>query len=376
MNAICPDLPTDAPCFSRPALTDEQQAAFDGVMERRGIGLDSGVDGSAGTGKTTLGAALMEALPEAVPVAPTGRAALNLGSKVGRAASTIHRLIYRPVTFKNDDGEEILRFVPRYEEPGALCGTDLILDERSMASEAMAADLKRTGARIISLGDSFQLQPVGGNPGFPDADFRLETVHRQALQSGVLRQALRVRAGKPYQTDGGDFQVGDSLNERLLAGADMLLCYKNTTRHAINDRLRAILGKSSHPRAGEPVLCLKNAIDYGISNGGVYILARDFRSRDRDIALLIDGEARVVPDVVFAGVERPPPKKGKKGKFDPIVSEFDFGYCLTVHKSQGSEWDNVLIIDEYTGWEHRQNWLYTAITRAARRVIIIKGFKP
>ena len=347
MGSHITDLPTDAPSVSRPALTDEQQAAFDGVMERRSIELDSGVDGSAGTGKTTLGAALMEALPEAVPVAPTGRAALNLGGKVGRAASTIHRLIYKPITFKSDDGEEILRFVPRYEGPGALCGTDLVVDERSMVSEAMAADLKRTGARIISLGDSFQLQPVGGDPGFPDADFRLETVHRQALQSAVLRQALRVRAGKPYQADGRDFQIGDTLNERLLAGADMLLCYRNATRHALNDRLRATLGKSGHPRAGEPVLCLKNAIDYGISNGGVYVLARDFRSRDRDISLVIDGEARVVPDVVFEGVERPPPKKAK---FDFIVSEFDYGYCLTVHKAQGSEWDNVIIIDEYTGW--------------------------
>jgi len=53
--------------------------------------------------------------------------------------------------------------------------------------------------------------------------------------------------------------------------------------------------------------------------------------------------------------------------------EFDFGYALTVHKSQGSQWDNVVLFDESGAFrEHRNRWLYTGITRAAEKLTIVK----
>ena len=66
--------------------------------------------------------------------------------------------------------------------------------------------------------------------------------------------------------------------------------------------------------------------------------------------------------------------RGKVGKKKLYFDSFDFGYCLTVHKAQGSEWGNVLLFEEISGYwddEYKRKWLYTAITRSNDRLLII-----
>ena len=90
-----------------------------------------------------------------------------------------------------------------------------------------------------------------------------------------------------------------------------------------------------HPQLGEPLVCLRNAPQYGIFNGGVYTLLRPFLSND------VDGVPVTVSNVRFDGVESAIPDNVQPTTY------FAFGYCMTVHKDQGSEWDSVILIDEY-----------------------------
>ena len=150
-----------------------------------------------------------------------------------------------------------------------------------------------------------------------------------------------------------------------MMSAGTILCWRNATRHRLNAKMRDLLGYHlPYPMAGESVLCLKNSHRHGIFNGAVYELTRNFEPDDAEIALLIDGAEIEVPRCAFVD-------GGSLEDYDDddFTSAFDFGYCLTVHKSQGSEWDKVLLIDENHKYDRRK-WCYTALTRAAKSIIV------
>ena len=106
-------------------------------------------------------------------------------------------------------------------------------------------------------------------------------IHRQALESPIIRQAHAVRDGGAYQPDTADFQVVRKAGDEQMMAADTILCWRNVTRHKVNARMRSLLGYNlPYPQAGEPVLCLKNAHRYGIFNGVTYELARNFEPDD------------------------------------------------------------------------------------------------
>jgi exodeoxyribonuclease V len=262
-------------------------------------------------------------------------------------------------------GKRILYF-QRVHSVGAMRGKVVLLDECSMIDAKTANDLLQSGAKIVAVGDPGQLPPVHGATFFNQPDITLTQIHRQALESPIIRQAHAVRENGGYQTDGADFQVVRKASDEQMMTADAILCWRNVTRHKVNSRMRSLLGYSlPYPQAGEPVLCLKNALRYGIFNGVTYELARNFLPDDDAIYLLMDGVEVEVPKCVF--VE----KGGSLDDYDDddFTSAFDFGYCLTVHKSQGSEWNKVLLIDENHKHERRR-WLYTGLTRAAKSIVV------
>ena len=251
-----------------------------------------------------------------------------------------------------------------------LTGALLLLDECSMINESMARDLIRTGAKIIACGDPGQLPPVEGKQFFNTPNMALKTIHRQALESPIIRQAHAVRQGQPYVGDGDAFRVAKhgELTATEKMDADIILCWTNATKRAINRHIRELRGFSMmpHPQPGEPILCLRNAPDYGIFNGAIYTLREPFMEGDTSIVLDVEGQRLRVDEVNFEGIKSGL-KPGQKA-----VTWFDFGYALTVHKAQGSEWSNVILIDEYRRREERKEWLYTGITRAANQITIIR----
>ena len=353
-------------------LSDEQTAAKNAAIAYiRSSRLEPFViNGLAGTGKTTLLASIAAEYPQAHLCTLTGKAASILRRKTGLPACTIHSAFYKLLDVRKDPvtGRRVPSFTRAYDEDGALAGGIILLDEHSMVSHEMALDLIRTGARIIACGDPGQLPPVKGVAFFSRADITLKTIHRQALESPIIRQAHRIRAGMPYETDGAGFQVFrrvPTADEYL--NADAVLCYTNRTRHAVNTHVRSLRGYwQTAPVAGETVICLRNVADYGIFNGATYLLEQDFVEGDTEIHINVEDEIVSVPRVEFEGV-----RSGLADDEEPLTS-FGYGYAMTVHKAQGSEWDRVLLIDEYRRAEHRREWLYTAVTRAADHITIVR----
>ena len=312
--------------------------------------------GYAGSGKSTILAALAREYPSMMLTAFTGKAASVLRRKVDLPVSTVHSAIYRFTGLDEDDQ-------PTFHPKGDRLPDRMIaIDECGFINTIIARDVLATGARVLACGDPGQLPPVSGSPFFTEADVTLTEIHRQALNSAVLRQAHQVRTAGRYEADGNDFRVVARAAPEDLLAADMLLCWRNRTRVRLNAKKRLLLGRSGFLRAGEPIMCLRNDHRVGVLNGAVYPLLADATSR----MVYVDGErgpVRVEPAIV----EGDP--SFERYRNDDDYTPFAPGYAATVHKAAGSEWNNVLVIDE--GAEDWQRHMYTAITRAAERCVVV-----
>jgi exodeoxyribonuclease-5 len=315
------------------------------------------LDGLAGTGKTTVAAALARRHSNASLLAPTGKAAAVLARKTRLPALTLHRLIYTPAT---DAAGNLIGFTTKWA-PGDLAGEVALLDEASMCGQRLAADLLATGIRVVAFGDPGQLPPVEEAPFFTTADVTLREIRRQAAGSSIIRQAHEVRAGRPYASEDANFQVIDRREAaRRTEWADVVLCWRNATRHRVNTfirRQRRGLPARALPQPGEPLMCLENHPS-GMMNGEIFTV------RDLDPArgiLLEDGPPGWIADPWFEWFGGKQPRRR---------AVFALGYAITTHKSQGSEWPRVMVLDEFTGAD-RARWLYTAITRASAAICVV-----
>lgn len=341
--------------------------------------------GFAGTGKTTLAKEMAADVKGDVLYACfTGKAALVLRKKGCVGATTIHSLIYKPI---EDADTGITKFVLNLDSPLAYAGL-LIVDEVSMVSEELARDLLSFGTRILVLGDPAQLPPVKGEGFFINAkpDVMLTEVHRQAADNPIIRMSMDVREGRGLQVGTyGDSrvirraEVGYSEMRSLAVGADQILCGTNKTRQGYNARIREIHGRagasaSHHPVPGERLVCLRNDREMGLLNGGLWEATKvsgargvlDIEVKSLDEPHLPHVEVRV-PEEFFYGQEKSLPWQELKR-----VQQFTYGYALTVHKSQGSSWGNVMLFDESSVFrEDATKHLYTGITRAAERITVV-----
>lgn len=334
--------------------------------------------GYAGTGKTTLARHLAEDIDGDVAFgAYTGKAALVMRSKGCTAATTIHAMIYRP---RGGDEEGPSFAINRQ---GSAAEADLIvIDECSMVDEELGRDLLSFGKKVLVLGDPAQLPPVKGGGFFTEAepDAMLTEVHRQAADDPIIRMSLDVREGRELSL--GQYGESRVVSRREIAtedvtGADQVLVGTNRTRRLYNGRLRELKGLlDPMPAVGDKLVCLRNDKTKGLFNGGTWIVQR-LKSSDAtrvklDILPDEDGAKRSVSVSVlksfFEGdVEAIPFAQRRRS------DEFDYGYALTVHKAQGSQWDDVVLFDEsYAFREHRDRWLYTGLTRAAKRVTVVR----
>jgi len=345
------------------------------------------LQGLAGTGKTTLLAAVAQEIGSrafllgpmltggfiqghgqellagfgslGLLLAPIGKAATVLSRKTGEPAFTLHRFLYT----SPDEGEDgRLIFDKRSIPPGTMAGMVALVDEASMVTENIGLDLLETGIRVIASLDHGQLPPVEGPAFFGRADFTLREVRRRAADNPILRQAYRVRQGPDYETDGDAFRV---ISKRAaldcLRWADIVLCYKNTTRHKTNAFMRRAAGipPDAPARVGEPLICLRNAPLHGVMNGEIFT-----------VAAAENGRFTLDNGVTF---DRPWFEWLHIGEKEPRRRDlFGLAYAITVHKAQGSEWPRVLVVDEFHEILERPRWLYTAITRASEAVRIAR----
>lgn len=333
--------------------------------------------GYAGTGKTTLARCLAEAVDGAVKYAAfTGKAALVMREKGCAGASTIHSLIYRA----RESGEEAPSF-ELWDDAPASRAKLIVIDECSMVDEELGRDLLSFGVPVLVLGDPAQLPPVRGAGFFTDAepDAMLTEVHRQAAGDPIVRLSMHVREGRRLETGryGETEVIGKSrLDPARVLAAGQVLVGRNATRRAYNGRMRERRGFGEPlPMAGDKLVCLRNNRRKGLFNGGLWTVNERKISRSRIVTMRLapDDDAgrkpmkvSVRPECFTGGIEDVEWERRK------IYEEFDYGYVLTVHKAQGSQWDDVVLFDESFAFpDSRWRWLYTGITRAAKRLTVV-----
>lgn len=333
--------------------------------------------GWAGTGKSTLARHLAGDLKSVRYAAFTGKAALVMRRRGCKGATTIHSLIYSLVS----DTESEPRFILDPESNAA--SADLIvIDEVSMVDELLARDLLSFGTKVLVLGDPFQLPPVQGAGFFieEEPDCMLTEIHRQAADNPIIRMSLDIREGG-YLERGryGESKViaRADVDQGEVMEADQVLVGRNKTRLDFNNRIRELKGLPHQvPVEGDRVVCLRNNPRKKLLNGQVWTVgaAKKKNGGKYQLDLLTEDASAGVSEVkvithkaFFSGEEATLDWPVRRG-FD----EFTFGYALTVHKAQGSQWDNVYLFDEsFVFREDKQRWLYTGVTRAAEQITVV-----
>lgn len=393
-------------------LNDKQKQGLDIAVDRyKRKERYTVISGYAGTGKSTLVKFIVAALPNINPdedviyTSFTGKATQVLQKKGNKNVSTLHKLLFESIP--KPDGtffRKPVEFIP-YKI--------VIVDECSMVPKELLQQLIKYNVHIICLGDPGQLPPINKNEDNHLLDHPhvfLDEIMRQEAESEIINLTMDIRAGKPLtRYQGKEVQVlnKDELTTGMLLWADQIICAKNETRIALNNQMRDLLGRSGGPQDGDKVICLKNNWDiYSVNdnplvNGTIGYLKDSFSTYiNLPRQITSDGQpkkldiltANFISDtnedygilnmdkqLITTGVPgldwKTSYKMGRNWRFqDKIPDQFTYGYAITGWKAQGSEWDNVLVIEEgfpFDKEEHKQ-WLYTAATRAAKKLVIIK----
>ncbi|MEZ5812140.1 MAG: ATP-dependent RecD-like DNA helicase [Rhizobiaceae bacterium] len=346
--------------------------------------------GYAGTGKTTLARYFAEHVDGDVQFAAfTGKAAQVLRARGAANARTIHSLIYRPRGEETVSDETTGKtsisptFSLNRQSPVAKAKL-IVIDECSMVDEELGRDLESFGTPILVLGDPGQLPPISGGGYFTEhePDVLLTEIHRQARDNPIVQLALDVREGREFMRgDYGTAQVigKDEVDSEMVLAADQVLVGTNRTRRRYNRRLRELKEFTlPTPQSGDKLVCLRNDPSKGLLNGSLWrVMTASKETTKPGINLLVSPEEED-PD---RGVAKIKVLKAAFEEDDPDIpwstrkryDDFDYGYALTVHKAQGSQWNNVVLFDEsYAFRDTRQRWLYTAITRAAERLTVVR----
>jgi len=388
--------------------------------------------GYAGTGKTFLMQHLVNCLDRPVVCAtPTGKAADVLKSKMPKhiKVCTIHHLLYSPVD--SSLSAKIARLEYKIETEGSTAKLEkilakmkakleaegdeddveftkspdeilldrplIIIDEASMVTMRMYNDFLETGCMLLFVGDPFQLPPVSGDDARADqqgvldvlgTDAELTEIKRQALESPIIRVAHAIRHGENVSKHIDGQQVIRASRDRIrpehYLRADQVICGTNKTRHGINRQCRIALDRK-HPHlsyelpvAGDKLICTMNKHKYTWINGVIHEAVSDAQAGEfgnHTLDVMYQDELREgieIYDFNFRCNYHDPRElrnyKITDWREKMELIELDYAYAITCHKSQGSEWDKVLVVQDWF-FADKERWLYTAITRAKEKLL-------
>ena len=391
-------------------LTKKQLEGLDIAVQRYNEGHRwTCIAGYAGTGKSTLIKFIISALgvnpdTDVCYVAFTGKAATVLKQKGCPNTMTAHKLLYKAKPMPNGT----YKFIPKtvLEHPYKV----IVVDEVSMLPKPMWELLTSHGAYILATGDPGQLPPIdkdSDNHVLNNAHVFLDEVMRQAQDSEIIRLSMWIREGKPLdQFPCKNEQVQIITRGQVVTGmyewADQILCATNNMRNDINNAFRKQKGYGFEPEVGDKIISLRNhweffslTGDWALTNGTIGTIAnfhKEIRycppwiSKDpliymyTDMILEEEDSFHYIPVDFKALVDGKPAldsrqayQLAKTKKMEPPY-DFAYAYAITCHKAQGSEWGKVLIFEEgfpFETEEHKR-WLYTAVTRAAEKVVIVR----
>lgn len=386
-------------------LTSEQSCAVDSVAAwlRDRSKPYYILQGPAGSGKTFLARYFAQLQTGTVLYAAyTGKASTVLTAK-GCPASTLHSLLYTTskerdeeltslhaelATLKDESSVAARRLTKRIvdlQSPKFVLKANsplrnaklLICDELSMVDAALAADILSFNVPLLVLGDPYQLPPIDGKGFFNDnPDFLLTEIHRQAAESPVIHLATRAREGLPLRR--GSYGTSSVISRSevtkdIALGVSQIICGSNKARVQLNLENRQLRGFSGiFPQAGERLICLRNNPREGLMNGQILETiadAEDYSDTLIRLRFAEIGQPVKCHKLSFTNAEKmsamPYQKRAQ-------ANEFTWGSAITCHKSQGSQWNSVLVYADMWKWDPKMyaQFLYTACTRAEDRVVV------
>ncbi len=469
-------------------LTNEQQKAIKRILTF----LQSSDDvfilkGYAGVGKTFLIKLLTDYFDlidkNYQLMAPTGKAARVLNAKTKKSANTIHSSIYNYENLKEfkDKSSETFKYYFTLRVNNNSNDTIYIVDEASMVSdkynemefirfgsgfllrdlfEFISLDARRYRKKVIFIGDSAQLPPVGMsfspalNKEYLEETYKLRVdeieiteVVRQKQNSGILKNSINIRdkiKNRVYNELSINFsqdvvKIDDILDKYIAISGNkiskdvMIIAYQNRVVKEYNQIIREYFFKNSKVlQKNDKLIVVKNSIVNGVmlSNGDYCLVDKIYNNSEhksiplnvgnkkdgkkikyidlyfRDVSLIfksLDGkvfkiDTKILENLLFSSNPTLSSQefkalyidfKMRNPKLKPNTAEFKekikrdpyfnallvkFGYAITCHKAQGSEWKNVIVDCSYSQNilnEGYFRWLYTAITRASEKLFLI-----
>lgn len=364
------------------------------------------IAGYAGTGKSTLVKFIISALnlqPEDVAyVTFTGKAASVLRHKGCPNAITAHKLLYFSKRMPN--GRFVFKPRPILEGNYSL----IVVDEISMLPNDLWELLLSHKKHVIALGDPFQIPPIdkkADNHVLDKPHIFLNEIMRQATESEIIRLTMDIRNYKaPCYFKGKEIQVlkPNEVVDGMYHWADQIICATNRKRMEINNYMRQAAGRGVEPESGDKIICCRNCWDKvditgdnALVNGTIgtlgefaagfqsypifgfpevpvmnaQILTNDgiFEEVIMDYQALKEGKPFLTSEQAYQIYRRPDLKN-----LEPV--EFNYGYAITGHRAQGSEWDKVLVFEEHFPFDKEEHarWLYTACTRSASKLVLVR----
>ena len=366
------------------------------------------ISGYAGTGKSTLVKFIIDALDvdqnKVVYATYTGKAAEVLRKKGNPNAMTLHKLLYDSIPRQ---GGGFIR-IPKKQLDYSI----VVVDEVSMVPKTMVDMLLKHKVYVIFLGDPFQLPQIDKKETHTLLDkphIFLDQVMRQAAESEIIQLTMKIRNGEDIPFMHGK-EVIVAPKAELVTGhltwADIIICATNKTRHNMNRQKRELLGYSGVLQTGERIIVKRNYWEdcdedgNALVNGTVGTVANPYESFVR-IPSYVKNDRRDLPLIgcIFT------PDGGKSfdtfeidkdyllkeepcvdwrvsyqlGKLKPKIGDIlpkqaTYGYALTCHAAQGSEFDKVLVIEERFPFDKKehQRWLYTAVSRSAEKCVLVR----
>ena len=334
--------------------------------------------GYAGTGKSFIIPYIIEALgldDDQVAIAAfTGKASLVLQRK-RLNATTIHRLMYYPEVKKNKDNKEEVVWRKKHKIDDNI--KLIIIDEASMVSENIHYDLLSYRKKILYIGDCFQLPPVNSTFSLMDEkkiNHKLNQICRQAEGNSIIQISHNIRNN--IHVPIGDYGNVKKININNMSYKDLLyydqiICGTNKNRVLINNIIRKLKGYNDLLHKGEKLIVVSNNYNIGVINGQ-QIYVENFKLNKHNISVTYrdDYESTTsMAEMSYLNIRENHKEDIKSNK--KIYA--DYGYCITAHKGQGSEWPKVAVYDDGFGFddEIRRRWAYTAITRGKEEVLWI-----
>lgn len=410
----------DVQAVPQPELSEEQNAAITKIMEAlRKDEVLIALSGPAGSGKTTMIRELNNRLQDnATITAITNKAADVLRQKGLLNVSTVHAACLTPVfrepgaslynyVYTEETDTEAENFLRGHFDIGALrlakkvtqrygliAGTRLlgiadffasylwywgvktksddvlIVDEASMLGAELLKKIRKCFSKIILIGDEYQIPPVKDfavfkNDKIVDTRVRLTEIHRQKNCSKPLQLAQRVRAGEEIPRT-----PIEPINLLAAKTGTPVIVWSNKTRVSLTKKIRSALGfTSATPHQGETIVCRDNHTidDIDFAKNSLWVVEK---TNDRGECMLVAPSGQRTRKPIRLWMEE------YGGGYGMLCR---YGYALTCHTAQGSEWDEVMIHANDARLHIRSNrkaglmWLYTAITRAKNEVIWVSS---